>query len=376
LAGFGVRSPLEVGNNSGYTPSLNCISTEDARAGLDGPIGFGAVGHIPRRPVEPSWISMFNEERPVPECPKRSAVNRCYKGRNLICLGFGEGQNAVQLYCDGGDGRTTHRHQAPLSLLLFAGGREVFPDQGYIGDHPANKWIKSTASHNTVVIDEQSALPATRTTVNGFVGEGPFRFVDIETEIPSGSDTDCYTLRRAIALIPKPDGLPILIDVFDVSGGTVHDYIVRVNDPDGHFDAGDLAMSNRQHLYEGIADPGPFGFQTAGRTDDLFTVCWGDANRVWAHILTPADEVITFKSPAWRNRMEVFEEPNRSWEALVLRQLSDRSRYVIVYEVGGDTPWIKRVDGEELTGQVCLHIRSESDGIDLAIGAGTCDLSR
>ena len=44
----------------------------------------------------------------------------------------------------------------------FSAGYEVFPDLGYIADHPANAWVRATASHNTVLVDERatSAAPA------------------------------------------------------------------------------------------------------------------------------------------------------------------------------------------------------------------------
>jgi hypothetical protein len=370
LSGFGVRSPLEVGNNSGYVPSLNCLITDNDRTSLDGPIGFGSVGHIPRKPTAPSWVSMFNEPRPVAPAPPRPALNRYYEGRKLACLGFGEGERAVQLYCDGGDGRTQHRHQAPLSLLLFAGGREVFPDQGYIGDHPANVWIKTTASHNTVVIDEQPAAPAEQTTLKALIVEEGLRFAELETRLPGVSGA-CQ-LRRAIALISKPDGLPILVDVFDVFGGSIHDYIIRVNDPTAQCELEGLSLRDREPLYPGIANPGPTVFRTAGPATEPISACWGKQNRVWANILSPTDEVITFRSPAWRNRMEVFEEPDRSWDALVLRNRSNQSRYVAVYEVGGEAPEIKHAALSASRDEIAVNLLTTSGDYSLKIGSGRC----
>jgi hypothetical protein len=373
LSGFGVRSPLELGNNSGYVPSLNCMVKDEDRAPLDGPIGFGSVGHIPRKTTVPSWVSMFNEARPAASAPPRPALNRYYEGRKLACLGFGEGDQAVQLYCDGGDGRTQHRHQAPLSLLLFADGREIFPDQGYIGDHPANAWIKTTASHNTVVIDEQPALPAEQTELKGFIVNDRFQFIDIETTVP-GELGPCL-LRRAVTLIPKPDGLPVLVDVFDVSGGSVHDYIIRVNDPTDQFALVDLPLKDREPLYPGIANPGPTAFRTAGASTEPISACWGEQNRVWASILTSTDEVITFRSPAWRNRMEVFEEPDRSWDALVLRNHGNRSRYVAVYEVGSRTPWIAKSEVKLTDDSVEVELHNKSNTMSVQIDAGTASFA-
>jgi hypothetical protein len=369
LAGFGVRSPLEVGNNSGYVPSLNCLVTDDDRTSLDGPIGFGSVGHIPRKPTVPCWVSMFNEPRPVAPAPPRPALNRYYEGRKLACLGFGEGEQAVQLYCDGGDGRTQHRHQAPLSLLLFAGGREVFPDQGYIGDHPANAWIKTTASHNTVIVDCHLAHPADRTDLRAFEADDELCFLDIETEMPGPSGR--VILRRATTMITRPDGFPVLLDVFDVSGGSIHDYIVRVNDPTDHFELG-LALTGQASPYPGLANPGPTDFRSAGPSEGRFAAKWGGSESVWAHILTPADEVITFRSPAWRNRMEVFEEPDRSWNAIILRSIAAQSRFVVVYDVGGKQPWIEHVEISQTDPELTVRLETAEGDSVITLSDGKC----
>lgn len=373
MAGFGVRSPDDISTYSGYTPALNCITTDEHRAGLDGPIGFGSVGHMTRLISKPSWIGMFNEDLPAAVPADRPAVNRLCSERNLICLGFGHGERATQLYCDGGDGRTTHRHQAPLSLLLFADGREVFPDQGYIGDHPTNAWIKSTPAHNTVVIDESNAQPASRTTVKGFIGEGAFRFFDVETDIPTALGVS--TLRRAVLLLPRPDGLPVLVDVFDVTGGSVHDYIVRVNDPNNALAIGDLSFSDRDPLYGDLADPGPFGFRTAGQTAEPFTLSWGREKRTWAHVLTAAEEVMTFKSPAWRDRIEAFEQPDRAWDAMILRRAASTSRHIVVYDIGGSDPWITDAQLASSDEAVNLALQTNDGSLSVTIGDGSAQVS-
>ena len=386
MAGFGVRSVSEVANNSGYAPSLECIPDHgglklelgDGRYFLDGPIGFAAMGHIPRLPRRPSYISMFGEQRPVASgARERDAVNRYYSGRGLICLGYGHGREAVQLYCDGGDGATGHRHQAPLSLLLFAGGREVLPDLGYIADHPANSWIRATASHNTVVVDEGSMRSAGHCVLNGLVAGGGFSFLDVTTEVmAAGEDRgDRMRYRRAIVLLPKPDGLPVMIDVFDVVGGDTHDYIVRANDPEGAFDLEGVELVERPSLYAGMGDPGPSGFRTAGALSAGFAASWGRTHRLKAHVMTPCDEVITFKSPAWRNRNEVFADPEWSWEALTLRQTGGRSRFVVVCEVGQEELHLEKVVLEELHPLVKLTLTIGAGETRVTIGDGQCAVS-
>ena len=374
MAGFGMRSVSEVGNNSGYVPTLDGIPADEDRHPLDGPVGFGSVGHIPRRPRPPSHISLFNEERPAPsEEEERSAANRYCAERGLVCLGFGRGKGAVQLYCDGGDSRRGHRHLAPLSLLLFAGGREVLPDLGYIADHPANNWIRATASHNTVVVDERSVRAVEHCVLNGLVEDGPFRFFDVTTRVAAegdGKEVEAR-FRRAVLLLRKSDGLPIVVDVFDVEGGEVHDYVVRANDPEQVFDLPGTDRMERSPLFGGAWDPGPFGFRTAGPASSA-TATWGRAHRLTAHVLTPCDEVVTFKSPAWRNQMEVFAEPQWSWEALVLRSRGGRSRFAVVYEIGDEEPSIGEAVLTEADPTVQVRLDTKDGPVEVVIEDGTC----
>lgn len=375
--GLNLAKPSDIGNSSGYVSALDDLDTGEARYPLNGTTGFGVVGHIPRRRGWPSLMSMFNESRPVQPAKERAATNRHFAGNNLICIGFGQGSSATQLYCDGGDGRRGHRHQAPLAVQLFAGGREVLPDLGYIADHPANSWVKSTASHNTVVVDEKSAGPASLSGVVGLELEGDYRFIDVRAEVQAeqDSETEAIRYRRAVVLIPKPDGLPIVVDIFDVEGGTTHDYITRPNDRDAAFHMADKALGPRDPVYQDEGSPAPRAFQTAGSTDTPYTACWGKTNHLWAHVLTPTDESFTFKAPAWRNRDEVFACPEASWDALVLRQIGGTSRFVVVYEVGGSTPWIEKIETVEVTPNIALKIRTSNDGFEVLVESGMCRIN-
>ncbi|MBT5876193.1 MAG: hypothetical protein HOH43_22385 [Candidatus Latescibacteria bacterium] len=372
--GFNLGLPSDIGNSSGYVSSLDDLVTGEARYPMNGPVGFSVVGHIPRKTSWPSLISMFNEPRPVAAPSACSAIHRHYEGNNLISTGFGQGPNAVQLYCYGGNGKHGHLHHAPLSLLLFAGGREVLPDLGYIADHPANAWVKSTASHNTVVVDEKSARPANSTSIAGFESGEGYRFFDVHSEVPSGDESEvgviCY--RRALVMLPKPDGMPVMIDIFDVAGGQCHDYIVRANDPHGDFKITDRVLRKRESLYQDQGNPGPTSFQTAGSTSTPFVARWGSTDRMWAHVLTPADEIMSFKSPAWRNRDEVFGCPDATWDSLVLRKLGNRSRFIVVYDVGGSGPSIERIETVAVVPEVVLRLYAGTQCIEVTVEDGRC----
>ncbi|MDP6777835.1 MAG: heparinase II/III family protein, partial [Candidatus Latescibacteria bacterium] len=160
--------------------------------------------------------------------PAAVALNRFYEGRRLACVGYGSGPKRVQMYVLGEDGGRVHRHAGALTVQLHIGDWDVFPDLGYISNHPANQWVKATASHQTVVVDGSNSVPSGPSSLLGFVGTGRCRFVDMASPLGGGA-----VLRRALTLIKKDDGSPILIDLFEVTGGRVHDYNVRANVPPG-----------------------------------------------------------------------------------------------------------------------------------------------
>ena len=381
LEGFNLINPHEKMHHNGEVPGLNCLalSEKEGRYFSDGPIGFPTLGQIPRKiTTKRSVFSMFNESLPPPQTRARFALNRYYQDRGLICLGFGRGAKAIQLYCVGDDGAGGHRHQDPLSVLLFAGGREIFPDLGYICDHPANAWVHHTASHNAVMVDEHPVRSTDHCVLNGFVDGGRFRFFDVTVPVSDPKDaTRTAVLRRAMVLLRKKDGLPILVDVFDVTGGRVHDYLVRVNDRDRSFATPGLSFKRRRKkAYQGIATP-PFDFRTAGRAHKPFSVYWGKSLRVAAHVLTPCDEVFTFKSPAWRSQEEVFKDPNWSWDALDLRMKVGCSRFVVVYEVfDGPKPHVTGVEMERLHPEVVLDLATDADTFAATIGDGCCQVRK
>lgn len=385
MDGLGLLRPERVSSDSGYAPGLESVA-EDAGEGrhfADGPVGFAAVGHIHRRASRPSALSMFAAPRPPGEPAPHLGLNHFFVGRGLACLGWGQGQRAVQLYLNGDDGRRGHRHADPLSITLFAAGREVFPDVGYIADHPANGWVRSTASHNTVVVDGVSVRASGPGELRGWdIGEN-WRFCDVagpvtpHTSLGSAPER-CQALsryRRAVLLLRLSGDGVILVDLFDVEGGNTHDYVVRVNDPERRFEAPELDWATRSEaLYQETATP-PRDFRTAGSQPVPFEAQWGDDFQVTVHVLSPCDEVISFQSPAWRNALETFEDPERSWDTLGLRQRGGSSRFAAVYEVApGGQHQLTDVTVGALRPSLDLHLRTRSGAWHIGIGDGTCSV--
>ncbi len=330
--------------------------------------GFYPAGFLNLPYPRPSTFSMFNES--LPKSGGRSpaqATNCYYHNRGLACLGFGRGRRATQLYMVGEDGRYGHRHNAPLSLLLFSQGREILPDLGYIADHPANKWIKSTPAHNTVTVDESDCRATGPGKVNGLITRGRIRFMDITVPVEG---LDLY--RRAVTLILKSDGLPLLIDVFDVAGGKVHDYQVRINDSDERFKIPGKPLRKRsKSLYAGHSSYPLENFKTGGRSISPFFATWGKNLKVNANILTPCKEIITYPTPAWRDYKEVFAAPDKTFDTLVLRNQRKKSRFVVVYELYKGRPLLQEISTESTRPEVSIQIQERKGrSYYLAIGPG------
>ncbi|MBT5828558.1 MAG: hypothetical protein HOH77_00070 [Candidatus Latescibacteria bacterium] len=286
---------------------------------------------IPGQIGPPSDFAILNTD--LSKRPKRTqsskTSNHYYQGRHLACAGFGSGAKRTQLYLLGEDGRRGHRHAGPLTLQLFAGGREIFPDLGYICDHPGNQWVKSTPSHQTVTVDGQNLYPGTKSTLLGFGQKGSARFIDMHLQYQNG-----ISLRRAITLLRKPDGLPILIDLFDVEGGAFHDYNTRVIAPPNTLKIGPNVKPRKNTLYQEHSFYPLKDFLTAGRTDGDWQAAWGRGpEKVSANILTPCTELITYRSPGWRTQQEITAEPNKYFDTLVLRNRKKQSRFIVVYEI-------------------------------------------
>ncbi len=321
--------PLLDDTNYGATASRIVSDVARARLGID----------IVTRDPRPSEFAMFNlplPAEPPPPIP-HAALNRYYEGRRLVCLGYGAGEGGIQLFMTGEDGCRIHRHADCLNIQLYAGGREIFPDLGYIWDHPGNRWVKATASHQTVVIDEQSIHWADVSTLHAIRTARPDRYADMSVPLTGGG-----RLRRAVTLLAKRDGLPILVDVMDVTGGQTHDYQMRVLTPPHGLTLEGEALRPRATLYQADSYYPLLDFQTGGARVAGWTATWNQGGQyVRATVLVPCDELITYRSPGWRHPLEITAHPDKYFDTVVLRKTGGQSRYVVVYEVYREAPLLQ-----------------------------------
>lgn len=127
-----------------------------------------------------------------------------------------------------------HGHFDRLGFELFAAGQPVMPDLGYPdamnGYVPGIfTWSKNTISHNTVVVDAGRQTGNVPGTVRLFADGKTARVVDIDA---AGTYPQASTYRRALLMVDTGAG-SYYLDVFDVAGGSQHDY--SLHGPPGTF---------------------------------------------------------------------------------------------------------------------------------------------
>ncbi|HQP98485.1 MAG TPA: heparinase II/III family protein [bacterium] len=117
-----------------------------------------------------------------------------------------------------------HRHYDNLALFYADSGQTILGDHGYVGDMPVNAWIKSTLSHNLVIVDDKEQVQKGRHPSLLMMATSPGVSV-CEASSDQIYDT-CSEYRRLLALVKGPDSHTFLVDIFRVTGGAKHSYRV------------------------------------------------------------------------------------------------------------------------------------------------------
>jgi hypothetical protein len=116
-----------------------------------------------------------------------------------------------------------HRHMDNLALFYEANNQTLLGDLGYLGDMPQNKWIKSTKSHNLVVVDGENQIHAGRHPTFDTMVTSPMASM---VQASSTAYPQCSAYKRRVVLVKDPCHGTFLIDVFQVEGGNEHRYRV------------------------------------------------------------------------------------------------------------------------------------------------------
>ncbi|MCA9412344.1 MAG: heparinase II/III family protein [Candidatus Omnitrophica bacterium] len=209
-----------------------------------------------------------------------------------------------------------HRHQDNLSLYYFANGNGVLGDQGYVGDMPINRWIRSTKSHNLVVVDDSDQIfygDEERVPALNLLATSPkVSFIEAESK----AYPQCSEYRRLAVFIKGPHDQTFAVDFFRVRGGNRHDYRLysELASSDG---TGELRFEGIEFPQEpplpevgsSLDEADIYGLRdlrTVQPMDANWRAIWeerGKAFRFWN--LSEADEVTASNAPGQRSREEI-----------------------------------------------------------------------
>ena len=118
-----------------------------------------------------------------------------------------------------------HGHLDSLNLFMDAYGLNIAPDLGYPAqtgwDPNRYEWVRTTISHNTVVVDEKEQESSTVSgTPYHFDDSGRVRIMDVSSDVYSNIDE----YRRSVIMVDVDDEISYGVNFFHVKGGRDHIY--------------------------------------------------------------------------------------------------------------------------------------------------------
>jgi hypothetical protein len=157
--------------------------------------------------------------------PRESMTPVLEPGFGIAIMGAGAGEKQYHAYLNFTSG-IHHKQYDALSIGLWAHGKELLSDIGYTHTK-FRPWATSTTSHNTVVVDgrdqQYDALHSmNRLRAWSTDGKG-FHLAEAES---AGVYPQTSRYRRTLFAIGRDANDLYLVDVFQVHGGSQHDYIL------------------------------------------------------------------------------------------------------------------------------------------------------
>jgi len=186
-------------------------------------------------------------------------------GLGVAVLGGGEGEHQLHAYLNFTSG-SGHKHNDALSFGLFAFGKELLPDVGY--SHTRYRaWTLCTMSHNTVVVNGRESRLDSRHAGNllrAFVTDGRgFHLAEAESLTAYPDVVTRY--RRTLIAVGEDSRDGYLLDVFQVSGGDQHDYLLHGSADD---DSSVVMSGAEMTPYDGtLMNPGVVFVPPKGESD-------------------------------------------------------------------------------------------------------------
>ena len=158
--------------------------------------------------------------------PLAGSSNVLLPGLRRAVLGSGTGDRQIQVALDFAEHGVNHGHRSGLTMQIYAFGHSLVDDFPY---HKSvlRAYAERTIGHSTVLIDHQGQ--------NGANTDGDVEFymplmdgvsaIRVDDTRAYGGVASHYA--RTLVLNAIDPDLPYVVDVFEVAGGTLHDYHLR-----------------------------------------------------------------------------------------------------------------------------------------------------
>ena len=159
------------------------------------------------------------------EEPLAQSVNALKDGFGHAVLGGGSGGKQIQTQLHFSDDNFNHSHRDALNLTVNAFGRTMLDDIGYNLTN-YRQWSAMSLSHNTVVVDRMNQ--------NGVNSKGNVLMYFDDAQAPmiqvdgrNAYENNVDTFKRTLAQNHIDADHPYIIDIFEVEGGSMHDYVLH-----------------------------------------------------------------------------------------------------------------------------------------------------
>lgn len=322
------------------------------------------LGVLAKYALPDGQMNLLGDSAALKVCePLEESTNVLLAGYGHAVLGAGRGgdQSQVQMHFSAQGG--SEGHGDCLSLVWYAHGRQM---SGEIGGqrNKLRSWSASTLSHNTVVIDMQEQSGGdTFGNVLMYVSDIKGLSVIQVDGAKAYRNLDAKKYRRTIIHNTIDEKRPYFVDVFEVEGGTTHDYSVHgsvFGDMVGQCSLSMQRMEGARPLLEKgdkWVDPGVkasgFSFPSSkyglmrkvdramANKDFNVTFAYGDDKSAGTriHMLTdPSMEIFLGETPALRLAGNYADGKVYDWKMpqLIARRSGEnglRSTFVAVYDM-------------------------------------------
>ncbi|MBW7890070.1 MAG: heparinase II/III family protein [Chitinophagaceae bacterium] len=294
-----------------------------------------------------------------------TTLSRLWPSLGNAILGTGAGKNQIMVNINW-SGNYGHSHFDNGSVILFAMGQELLSDIGYTHSKYRG-WTLSTASHNTVVIDQKNQeWGSTQKAVTGNLlfyddQNSHVKVVDVDAS-PAYPMANIY--RRRLIMVHAASGYDYLIDCFDVKGGKEHDWFLHgMCEQEGVLQTSVPLTSPVENMVpewggrevptkQSDTDPKhfhPYSYIRnvhRGIVNGLWTATWlYDSSGLRSHLLAPpGTEVFRFRAPSIR----MADEDDNKLDDYFLNGIMQRckggtSTFLAVHEPFRSRPWIDSV---------------------------------